>query len=160
MKAIEWQSPAIEECGKIKFYPQSKLLPTNDKEYKLLFNISSNKKKEGLNAVLVRMAKALNMFKAAGIDADRIQLSAIIYSKAYPVVLNDDKHREAYGKPNPNTNLLEELHSQNVKFYVCGQTLAQHNTEISRELNQYIEVTLSALVAFPEFDARGYTLIP
>jgi len=72
MKDIQWQTPAIEGYGKIKFYPQSKHLPTNNHEYKLLFNIGSSKTKQGVNAALWRMARAINLFKVSGIDADQV----------------------------------------------------------------------------------------
>ena len=159
MKAIEWQTPAIEGYGKIKFYPQSKLLPTNKHEYKLLFNIKSNKTKEGVNAALWRLARAMNVFKVSGVDAENIKLSAIVYGKAYALALTAEKHQEIKGKPNPNLDLLRKLVENDVSIYVCGQSLAGNNIEVT-DVNQYVDITLSALVAFPEFDAQGYTLIP
>ena len=159
MNQIEWQTPVIEGYGKVKFYPQSGFLPTNDREYKLIFNISSNEKKEGVNAALWRIARAINLFKAAGIDADNLKLAAIIYGDAWPAVLIDEKHQDVEGTPNPNTELIGKLVENKVKIYICGQSIAGNNIEVN-ELNPNIDIALSALVAFPAFDAMGYTLIP
>ncbi|GAB1403402.1 hypothetical protein MASR1M74_05800 [Lentimicrobium sp.] len=159
MKEIDWQTPAIDGYGKIKFYPQSRLLPTNDHEYKLLFNISSNKTKQGVNAALWRMARALNLFKASGIDAGNVKLAAIVHGKAYALALSDEKHLEIKGKPNPNLDLLEKLVNNDVKIYVCGQSIAGNKLHAS-DVNQFVDITLSALMAFPYFADQAYTLIP
>lgn len=159
MKDIQWQTPAIEGYGKIKFYPQSKHLPTNNHEYKLLFNIGSSKTKQGVNAALWRMARAINLFKVSGIDADQVKLAAIVYGKAYTLALTDEKYKELKGKPNPNLDLLKKLVESNVRIYICGQSIAGNNIEVS-DINHYVEISLSALLTFPAMTAQGYTLIP
>lgn len=159
MNQIEWQTPVIEGYGKIKFYPQTEFLPTNDRDYKLIFNISSNEKKAGVNEALWRIARAINLFKAAGIAAENLKLAAIIYGEAWTAVLNDERHQEVEGTPNPNTELIGKLVENNVKIYICGQSIAGNNIELN-EMNPNVDIALSALVAFPAFDAMGYTLIP
>src|SRR5699024_4044162 len=72
--AQEWTTPIIEGYGRIKYYKDTDLQPQKDMQYKVAFDLKSDKKKEGVNAGLWKMARFLNLLGAAGVPAENISL--------------------------------------------------------------------------------------
>lgn len=157
--AQEWNNPRIEGYGKIHFDKDLSFQPDIKKTYKLVFNIDNDVEKAGVNMRLWKIARELNLLKAAGVPDKNVQIAAVVHGKAITISLTDQAYEKRYQKKNPNTKLVEELANAGVKLYLCGQTVAGMKIEQS-ELNPAWEVTLSALVTLPILESQGYLMVP
>lgn len=159
-QAQEWIYPVIKEYGKIKYYEDAELIPDKDTDYKIVFNLDADKEREGVNAGLWKMARTINLLGASGVPKEHIHLVGVIHGKATPAVLSEAAHQKRMQKANPNLELLKVLRENDVKIYVCGQSLAQLDIDPKTEMNEYITLSLSALIDIPYFQLKGYALIP
>lgn len=157
--AQEWSSPRIEGYGKIHFNKDLSFHPDVKKTYKLVFNIDNNAEKEGVNMRLWKIARELNLLKAAGVPYQNVQIAAVVHGKAIAISLTDQAYEKRHQKKNPNTNLVKALDDAGVKLYLCGQTVAGMKIE-QDELNPSWEVTLSALLTLPILESEGYLMVP
>tara|TARA_B100001146_G_C16103962_1_gene400646 strand:- start:315 stop:848 length:534 start_codon:yes stop_codon:yes gene_type:complete len=157
--AQKWSTPRIESYGKIHFDKNLSFQPDINKTYKLVFNIDNDAEKEGVNMRLWKIARELNLLKAAGVPDQNIEIAAVVHGKAIAISLTDKAYKKRYHKKNPNTDLVKALNNAGVKLYLCEQTLAGMNFEES-ELNPSWEVTLSALLTLPILESEGYFMVP
>lgn len=157
--AQEWTNPVIKDYGKIKFYKDAELIPDKETDYKMVFDLKSDSEMEGVNKELWKMARTINLLGASGVPKENIHLVGIIHGKTTSAVLSNEAHQKRTGKDNPNLDLLKVLIENDVKLYVCGQSLAQKDIDTS-EVNEYITLSLSALTDLPYFQYKGYALMP
>ena len=157
--AQKWTNPRIEGYGKIHFDKDLSFQPDTKKAYKLLFNIDNDLEKNGVNMRLWKIARELNLLKAAGVPDENVQIAAVVHGKAISVSLTDKAYEKRYQKKNPNKELVKALHKAGVKLYLCGQTVAGMKIK-KTELNPSWEVTLSALVTIPTLEREGYLIVP
>ena len=157
--AQEWSNPRIENYGKIHFDKNLSFQPDIKKTYKLVFNIENDAEKEGVNMRLWKIARELNLLKAAGVPDQNVQIAAVVHGKAIAISLTDKAYEKRYQKKNPNTELVKALDKAGVKLYLCGQTVAGMKTE-QDALNPSWEVTLSALLTLPILESEGYLMVP
>ena len=66
---------------------------------------------------------------------------------------------ERHDGPNPNLDLLMQLHGAGVSFYACGQSLGFRGIA-KGELAEPVQVALSAMTALTQLQSEGYALIP
>ena len=158
--AQEWTTPIIEGYGKIKYYKNTDLQPQKDMQYKVAFDLKSDKKKEGVNAGLWKMARLLNLLGAAGVPAENISLVGVVHGPATFMILKDELYHEKMGESNPNVELLRKLTDYGVIFYVCNQAAAGRDIDPIQDMNEYIKESLSALIDFPLLQQKGYTIMP
>ncbi len=159
MQAQEWQTSKIEGYGKIKYYEEAAEQPDTSLNYKLVFNINDGKEKEGVNVGLLKIARALNMLETGKISSEKIDVVAVVHGEATDLVLSNEKYLEKNKKPNPNIELLKLLKESGVTIFVCGQATAARNIE-HEDMNEYIELALSAFSVLSNYQLRGYALIP
>ncbi|APU70112.1 MULTISPECIES: DsrE family protein [Flavobacteriaceae] len=159
MKAQEWQTPEIEGYGKIKYFEDAAELPDTSLTYKMIFNIDSEKEKEGVNVGLWRIARTLNILKAGNISNEKIDIVAVLHGEATYAILTDKEYKKRFQTQNPNMGLLRLLKENGVTVLVCGQAMASRNIE-KEHLNLYVEMALSALTVLPNYQLKGYALIP
>ena len=159
LKAQEWQTPAIEGYGKIKYFEDAAELPDTSLTYKMIFNIDSEKEKEGVNVGLWKIARTLNLLKAGNIANEKIDIVAVLHGGATYAILTDKEYKKRFKTQNPNMELLKLLKENGVTVFVCGQAMASRNIE-KEHLNSYIEMALSALTVLPNYQLKGYALIP
>jgi len=159
MKAQEWQTPAIEGYGKIKYFEEAAEQPDTSLTYKLVFDIKDKKEKDGVNTGLWKIARSLNLLKAGNISSEKIDIVAVIHGEATYLVLSNKKYQEQFKKTNPNIELLRLLKENGVRVFVCGQATASRDIE-KEDMNEYIQLALSALTVLPNYQLRGYALIP
>ena len=157
--AQEWSNPRIENYGKIHFDKNLSFQPDIKKTYKLVFNIENDAEKEGVNMRLWKIARELNLLKAAGVPDQNVQIAAVVHGKAIAISLTDKAYEKRYQKKNPNTELVKALDKAGVKLYLCGQTVAGMKIE-QDALNPSWEVTLSALLTLPILESEGYLMVP
>ena len=157
--AQEWTNPRIEDYGKIHFDKNLSFQPDVKRTYKLLFNIDNDTEKEGVNMRLRKIARELNLLKAAGVPDKNVRVVAVVHGKAIAISLTDKAYEKRYQKKNPNIELVKALDKAGVKLYLCGQTIAGMKIE-QDELNSSWEVTLSALLTIPILESEGYLIVP
>ena len=157
--AQEWSNPRIEGYGKIHYDKNLSFQPDVKKTYKLVFNIDNDAEKTGVNIRLWKIARELNLLKAAGVPDKNVQIAAVVHGKAIAVSLTDKAYEKRYQKKNPNTELVKALDNAGVKLYLCGQTVAGMKIE-QDELNPAWEVTISALLTLPILESEGYLIVP
>lgn len=160
IQAQQWQTPAIEQYGKVVNYPDAVVQPNPEKEYKLLFHIKNDKEREGVNEKLWKIARFINLMGLQNVPKENIQIVAIISGSATPIALSDKAYQKKTGKINPNMDLLEQLKKYDVKIKVCGQALAERNINPETDLNVYTDLTLSTLIDFPTYQMEGYSIMP
>ena len=159
MNAQQWETPIIKGYGKIKDFKDASLQPDKHKEYKILFHITSDKEKEGVNASLWHIARQINLLGVSGVPKMNVKIVAVISGPATPIVLSDTAYKKKFSKSNPNLDLMKKLTDYGVKIEVCGQAAAENDIDPYKELNSYTELTLSALIDIPTYQMRGYSVM-
>lgn len=158
--AQEWTNPVIKNYGKIKYYKDVAMQPDRHMDYKIVFNITTDKEIDGVNAGLWKMARTINLLRAGGVKERNIHLVGVIHGGATPTVLTDEAYQKTKGRPNPNLDILKVLKEHGVQLHVCGQAVAKANIDPDTEINKYITFSLSALIDIPTFQLKGYALMP
>src|SRR5699024_9509078 len=95
--AQEWTTPIIEGYGKIKYYKNTDLQPQKDMQYKVAFDLKSDKKKVGVYVELFKMARLLNLLVAAGFPVENISLVCVVHWPATFMILKDELYHEKMG---------------------------------------------------------------
>jgi intracellular sulfur oxidation DsrE/DsrF family protein len=156
----KWTTPAVKGYGGIIYDPDLKIEPDKSLDYKVVFKITSDQLKKGVNAQLWHVARLVNLLADGKIPKAQQHIVAGIAGKATPVVLSDAAYEKRYKKPNPNTELIRELTDAGVKIYVCSQAAAEHHIDMRTELNPHILKSLSLMTDLVNFQLRGYVLMP
>lgn len=156
VNAQEWETPIIEGYGKIVHYDVAQNQPDPSKVYKIIFHIKDGKEREAVNEGLWKIARLINLMGSYKVPEENLNIVAIVSGTATPFILTDAEHQKRENRRNPNLDLLSKLKQHHVKILVCGQALAKHKIDARKDLNPYIEITTSALVAIPSFQMEGY----
>lgn len=159
MTAQEWQTPTIDGYGRVKYFKDAAVQPSKEKEYKILFHLTSDAKKDGVNSGLWHMARQVNLFGVSGVPARHVKIVGVISGPDTDIILSNAAYKKRHNTDNPNMDILKKLSDYGVKFDVCGQAAAEHNIDPYTELNPYIELTLSALIDVPTYQMKGYVIM-
>jgi intracellular sulfur oxidation DsrE/DsrF family protein len=111
-----------------------------------------------VNPGLDHVARLLNLFALARVSTDRLKIVVVVHGSATPLVLKDDAYQKLYQISNPNSELIGLLQSANVKFYICGQALAE-KILTPASVNPKVTLALSALTALITYQSDGYAMI-
>ncbi len=149
--------PVIKNYGPAYPVPGALVLPDKNLVYKVIFDVTKPPaQNDAINPGLMHAARFLNLCASVGFPVQELKLAVIVHGKAGIDVLKDVYYQEKLGRPNPNTALVEQLHTHGVELLVCGQTLADE--KFSREwVNPNVGVTLSALVTLATYQLKGYS---
>lgn len=151
-------NPVIKNYGTIYDIPDAQK-PDPNIEYNLVIDFkSSNEDSENINKGLNNLARMLNLYAAGGVPNDHVHIVVAIHNVATPVVLNNVGYQEKYGINNPNTEIIHQLKSAGVKFYVCGQSMLSRGYPFAH-LNPDINLALSMLTISTEYMMKGYSLL-
>ncbi|MEO8412035.1 MAG: DsrE family protein [Ginsengibacter sp.] len=133
-------------------------IPDPTREYKLLFEFTLNFKDsthEKLNPGLVEIARVLNLHVASGIPISNIHAVIATHGPSLFSIRNNQFFQEKYKKDNPNSQLIEDLMKNGVKFIACGQ--AMRFLEIKKEeLFPGVKVSLTAQTVLSNYSGQGY----
>lgn len=126
---------------------------------KVIFDVSqSGENKNEINKYIETAARFLNMHAAAGMEPEQLNVAMTIHGGAWHDVLKDEMYQQAFGFPNPNTELINALSNAGVEIILCGQTAGARG--ISREdVNPNIKLALSAMTALLQYQNMGYKFI-
>jgi intracellular sulfur oxidation DsrE/DsrF family protein len=157
--AQEWQTPLIEGYGKIKYVDKAAELPNPVQEYKLLFDVTSDNQKNGVNKRLWVVARTLNMLHISGVPSSNIKIVVAIHGAATFNILTEEAHVNRFGKSNPNIDLIQKLRANGVSLFVCSQATATRNIK-DEEVHIDVVPAFSALSVLANYQIQGYHLMP
>lgn len=155
-----WSTPTIHGYGKIHYLKSAAFKPHPDRTYKLVFALTHGPKKpDQVNAGLDHVARAVNLYVAAGVPLDHLKIVAVAAGGATPLALDNAHYRARFHTDNPNLKLIAELRKAGVKVAVCAQAVGEHHFKYSW-ISPHVTVALSALTTMADFQQEGYALIP
>ncbi|KEO51974.1 DsrE family protein [Thioclava pacifica] len=154
----KWVNPVIKDYGQMHPVPFGALKPDPNKTWKVVFDLGMGKAmKNGVNAALWHVARAVNVYADAGVDREHRDFAVVLHGAATDLALSPAAYKSKFGKDDPNQQLKDELAAAGVKLYVCGQALAD-NDITPDQVGPHVEVALSALAAIPVLESEGYQL--
>lgn len=159
LNAQNWKTPTIEGYGKIADYENVAIKPDPKQDYKVFFNITEAKEREGVNESLWKIARLINLLENAGVPKDNIDIACVISGPATNITLSEDSYFKKQSKTNPNLDLMEKLTNYGVEIHLCGQAAAKHKIDPAKDLNSFTKLTLSALTDIPFYQMNGYTIM-
>ncbi len=158
LDAQEWVTPVINGYGKIKYSKNIAVQPDHDLEYKLVYKITTDQKREGINRGLNGIAHAINMLGCANIPKENVKIVATIQGPATTIVLKDDEYQKRFGEDNPNTKVIELLSQYGVKLFVCSQATSYKKIPTST-INKNVVEALSGSSVIANYQLKGYALM-
>lgn len=159
MSSQDWKTPTIEGYGRITEYKDAVIKPDSTKEYKILFHITSDKEREGVNSGLWKMARLINLLADGGVPQKNIHVVGVISGPATLVTLTEEEYMKREDKSNPNLDLMKKLTNYGAVVHLCGQAAAEHDVDPEKDLNSYTTLTLSALIDIPYYQMQGYVVM-
>ena len=159
LNAQNWKTPTINGYGRIVDYENTIITPDSLTTYKIFFDITSDKEREGVNASLWKIARLINLLENSGVPKKHIQIAAVISGPATPIVFSKDAYLKRMNKPNPNLDLIEKLSNYGIPIHLCGQAAAEKQIDPKSDLNPNVKLTLSALIDIPTYQMQGYSII-
>ena len=156
--AQEWLTPVINGYGKIKYSKNVAVQPDNDLEYKLVYKITTDQKREGINRGLNGIAHAINMLGCVNIPKENIKIVATIQGPATTIVLKDAEYKKRFGEENPNSEVIKLLSNYGVELFVCSQATAYRKIPAS-SINENISEALSGSSVIANYQLKGYALM-
>ncbi len=157
--AQKWETPIIDGYGEVKYFEKAAIQPNPSLEYKLLFDIKDQTKKNGVNKGLWVIARTLNMLSLGEVQRNNIKIVASIHGDASFLTLKDKAYQNKFGKSNPNLEIIDKLIANGVELYVCSQATAARNID-QNSINLKIKRALSGLSVLATYQLRDYILMP
>lgn len=151
--------PIIDDYGPAFGIKKADLKLEKGKEYKVIFDVFTDKSKEGkINPLIETVARYLNMHAQQGIKLKNMKVVVILHGGATRSALSNKAYEDKYGIKNPNSLIIKELEKADVAFYVCGQSLLFNKFDIE-DVSEHVKISLSALTALVEYQSNGYQII-
>jgi len=149
----------IKDYGKVYPVESPDLLLKTDTEYKVIFDIFTDKSKDGgVNPLLNAVARYLNMHAQQGVLLKNMKVVVILHGAATKYTITDIAFKNQFKKENPNSELLQELKKANVELFVCGQSYVANGFKAENKSTD-IKLALSALTALVYYQSDGYQII-
>ncbi len=151
--------PAIQGYGPTYPIDDRDVVLEEGAVYRTVFDAASySDDLTSLNTRLVSVARYLNMHARNGTPLANMDVAVVVHGAALKTLLNNDAYKARYGVDNPNLELLMKLHDADVKFFVCGQSMAFGGFDKS-ELASPAKVALSAMTMLTVLQNDGYALL-
>ncbi len=155
-----WITPTIPGAGKMHPLPHAAYQPNPAQTYKVVFFITKDgAKPTDVNPGLEHVARAVNLYVAAGVPLSHLKFVAIIAGPSTRIVLDNAHYMQKFGVDNPNLGLIAELRKAGIDVAVCGQAVAEANFQYDWIAHD-VTLALSALVTVTELEHQGYGLMP
>jgi intracellular sulfur oxidation DsrE/DsrF family protein len=152
--------PIIPNVGGAMPLPQAAEQPRPGA--KVVFEITAGAKPDEVNKGVVRMARMLNVYGAAGLKATDVKVAAAFHGEAINTVLTDAAYQAKFGvEKNPNLPVLNDLRKAGVEVFVCGQALAIQGID-EADVAEGVSVAAAALTVLisRQNDGYVYVLVP
>ncbi len=152
--------PQIDTYGGVFPVPEADLVLDSNQKYKIMFDILEAEKEQDKNQnhQFELVARVINLYGEAGVKKENLDLIIVLHYEATPTILSDEAFMHTYNSKNPNTDIINKLGENGVKFYVCGQSLRARKL-VDLERNKYIKVAHGALEALSHFQNQGYAIL-
>lgn len=150
--------PIIADFGGIRARPDAVDQPQAG--VKVVFDVTAGAEPSAVNSGLVRVARLLNLYGAADLDARDVTITVVLHGEATKSALADSAYSSRFEvEHNPNLPLIRRLHAVGVEVLVCGQAL---NNMAIRDADVADEVTIaaSALTVVINRQNAGYSYLP
>ncbi|NKZ39081.1 DsrE family protein [Oleiagrimonas citrea] len=155
-----WKTPTIQGYGKIHYLADAAYQPDPKATYKIVFALTKGAKSpDQVNGSLDHVARAVNLYVAAGVPLDHLKFVAVASGAATPLVLDNAHYRAKFGVDNPNLKLIEELRKAGVDVSVCAQAVAEHHFQYGW-VSKHVTLALSGLTTTTVLQQQGYALSP
>ncbi|HHC81175.1 MAG TPA: hypothetical protein ENK46_14940 [Flavobacteriia bacterium] len=158
-KKITKMGPILPNYGKVFQVENPDLILQTDKEYKVIFDIYTDRSKgKKINPLLTTVARFLNMHAQQGVPAENMKVVVIMHGAATQSVLNNDAYKKQFHTENPNKDIIHALKGVGVELFVCGQSYLAHEFNPA-DKSKDVKMALSALTALVYYQSEGYQLI-
>lgn len=122
----------------------------------MLFDVTSGPESpDKPNPGLAKVARFLNVFATAGVEAEDMELVLVVHGDATWSVVEDGAYRARHDVPNPNAPLLRALADHGVTTFVCGQALA-HREISGGDVLAPVDIALAAFTVQASYGLEGY----
>jgi ubiquinone/menaquinone biosynthesis C-methylase UbiE/intracellular sulfur oxidation DsrE/DsrF family protein len=127
---------------------------------KVVFDVSVATEPSELNKGLVRVARLLNLYGAAGLSANDITIAVVLHGESTKSVLSDGAFQSRLSaEANPNLPLINALRKAGVEVLVCGQALNYQGFADS-EVADGVSIATAALTVVVNRQSAGYAYVP
>ena len=127
---------------------------------KAVFDITADAEPGEVNKGLEQVARLLNLYGAAGLNAADVKIAAVCHGAADKAVLSDAAYVARYKvAANPNLPLIRDLKKAGVEVFVCGQSLHELGFK-TEEVADEVPVADSAMLVLVNKQTEGYAYIP
>lgn len=154
-----WATPTIQGYGKSHYFPNGKYKLQANQTYKVVFAVTKGvKSPSDVNPALNHVARAINLYVDSGVPLNHLKFVAVVYADATSLVLNNTQYKAAFGVPNPNLALIEELRAAGVDVTVCSQAVSEYNYKYEW-VDKNVTLSLSGLTTITTLEHKGYSLM-
>lgn len=152
--------PSIDTYGGVFPIPEAEHLLDVNKKYKIVFDITAGEKNQtkDMNHAYESVARVINLYGLEGIKKENMEIVVVVHFQATPTILSDEAFNQEFKENNPNTDVINKLAENGVKFYICGQSLRARKY-VDYKLNPNVKVAVGAMVAITHFQSLGYALL-
>lgn len=155
-----WSTPTVAGYGRIHYKSKFAYQPDPSQTYKIVFALTHpSKSANKVNPSLDHVARAVNLYVAAGVPKSQLKFVAIASGGATSLVMDNKHYRARYGVDNPNLKLIKELRQQGVDVAVCAQAVAEHHINY-KWVSKDVTIALSGLTTDTILQHKGYALMP
>lgn len=127
---------------------------------KVVFDATAESKPDEVNKGLDRVARLLNLYGSAGLNATDVKIAIVLHGEATRSALGDAAYKARFQvDQNPNLALIRELQRAGVEVFVCGQAL-NYKGFPDADVADGIPIAAAALTVVANRQADGYTYIP
>lgn len=151
-------NPIIAGVGGVVHRPSALAQP--QRGARVVFDVTAAADDDGINKGLDRAARLVNLYGAAGLQADDVSITLVFHGEATRTVLGDTFYADRYGTPgNPNLTLIGQLQAVGVEILVCGQALNYKGFD-DGEVAADLPIAASAMTAIIAKQADGHAYLP
>jgi intracellular sulfur oxidation DsrE/DsrF family protein len=155
-----WATPTIAGYGRMHYERNFAYQPDPGQVYKIVFEVTKTPADpKAVNAGLDHVARAVNLYVAAGVPLGHLHFVAILEGDSAPISLSNEAYRARFGSDNPNLPLIETLRAHGVDVAVCAQAAALHDIAYA-SIDRSVTIALSALTTVSTLEHQGYGLVP
>ncbi len=154
------QSPAMQDAQKL---PSSHWrIPIEvKKNLKIVYQVSEDNKKNGVNKALFYAKKLLDIYNANGIPDSEIDLHLVFHSKGIYALIDAASRQRLKvkdGIQNANLAIVDELVKRGVSIELCESTMMQYGVE-PKELIGGVSIVVAAYARIIDLQQLGYAYI-
>lgn len=150
--------PLIKKFGGVVVREKAAEAPR--KGARVVLDVTTAAEADQLNKGLERAARLINLYGAAGLKADDVQIVVVVHGDATRSILGAEAYHGRFDvESNPNLPLIAELNNAGVEVFVCGQALGNKGFS-DDEVTEGVTIAVSALTLLLNRQADGYTAIP